>query len=74
MAPQGSLVWHTERLWELSRDLPVKTVPLESIPEFDQNCWFRPSSPPTCRRVAIHARKIWDADLSYPIMLSSEGH
>ena len=74
MTPQGRFVWHTERLWELSRNLPVKSVSLECIPEFDQNCWFGPTTLPTCREVALHAQRIWEADLSHPIILSSEGH
>jgi hypothetical protein len=71
---RGRLVWYTERLWRLASHLPVKTIALESIAEFDQNCWFGPDSPPTCRAVARHARQIWDADLAYPIILSSEGY
>jgi hypothetical protein len=73
MTEQGRAVWHTERLWELARDLPVKTVLIASIPEFDQNCWFGENRPPTCREVAEHARLIQNADLSYPIILSSDG-
>jgi len=52
----------------------VQAIPLEQIAEFDQNCWFGPSSPPTCRAVAEHARRIVDADLRYPIILSAEGY
>lgn len=26
-----------------------------------------------CRAVAQHARRIWDADLTYPIILSADG-
>lgn len=69
----GRGVWYTERLWELVRDLPVRTIAIADIPEFDQNCWFRASTPPTCRAVAEHARRIWDADLAYPIILSAGG-
>ena len=65
--------WFTERLWSLARDLPVRSIPLASVAEFDQNCWFGPDTPPTCRAVARHAQKIWQADLSYPIILSANG-
>jgi hypothetical protein len=69
----GRLVWFVERLWHLARELPVEQVPLTQIAEFDQDCWFGPDTPPTCRAVAEHARRIFDADLRYPILLSAEG-
>ena len=50
---------------------PVFTVPIDTIPEFDQNCWF--SEPPTGREVAEHARQIMEADLDFPIIFSSDG-
>jgi hypothetical protein len=70
---QGRLVWYTERLWALAQDLPVKSVAIERITELDQNCWFGPDSPPTCRAVARHVQRILDADLAYPIILSADG-
>jgi hypothetical protein len=66
-------VWYTERLWALSRELPVRTIGIAEIAEFDQNCWFGPTHAPTCREVAMHAKRIWDADLSYPVILSANG-
>jgi hypothetical protein len=74
LTEQGRAVWYTERLWQLARELPVKTIALESIGEFDQNCWFGPEDEPTCRAVARHAKRISGADLFYPIILSAEGH
>ena len=65
--------WLTERLWVLARDLPVREVPLASIAEFDQDCWFSPGSPPTCRVVAQHARRIYEADLAFPMILAADG-
>jgi hypothetical protein len=73
VTPAGRLVWFVERLWVLARDLPVRVVPLEQLAELDQDCWFGPMSPPTCRAVADHARRIFDADLRYPIILASDG-
>jgi hypothetical protein len=69
----GRLVWYTERLWVLAQALPVKSVRIDEIAEFDQNCWFGPTSPPTCRAVARHAQRIFAADLTYPIILSANG-
>jgi hypothetical protein len=66
-------VWLTERLWRIAEGLPVRKVAIDDIQELDQNCWFRPGNDPTCRAVARHARKIADADLSYPIILAPDG-
>src|SRR3954471_11387859 len=66
--PGGRAVWLTERLWKLAKDLPVERVPISSIAELDQNCWFGDDSPPTCRNVAAHARRIAEADLTWPII------
>jgi hypothetical protein len=70
----GRLVWFVERLWYLARELPVRQVPIDQIAEFDQNCWFDPTALPTCRVVTQHARRIFEADLRYPIILSAEGY
>ena len=72
--PNGRYVWYVERLWQLAQHLPIKSVPIENIAEFDQNCWFDDSTPPTCRAVAAHVKRIYEADLSYPIILSAEGY
>ncbi|HEY8602282.1 MAG TPA: hypothetical protein VIL85_27905 [Thermomicrobiales bacterium] len=69
----GRGVWLAERLWTLARELPVREVPIASIAEFDQNCWFRPQTPPTCRAIAEHARRINAADLAFPIILAADG-
>jgi hypothetical protein len=71
---RGRLYWYTERLWQLARDLPIKTVAIDTISKFDQNCWFSDEQQPTCRRVASHAKRIFEADLSCPIILSSDGY
>lgn len=68
------LAWEAERLWDLSKDLPVKTVPLSAITNFDHVCWFHSNEKkPTCRAVASHAKRIYEADLSRPIILSASG-
>ena len=71
--PGGRAVWLTHRLWGLAKGLPVETVRIDSIAEFDQTCWFDDDMPPTCRNVATHARRIADADLAWPIILSANG-
>jgi hypothetical protein len=73
MTSQGRFYWWTHRLWELSQDLPIITVDIGSIKEFEQNCWFFMLEDATCKAVARHAQRIFQADLSYPIILSAEG-
>jgi hypothetical protein len=70
--PGGRAVYLTERLWKLAEGLPVESVPIDDIREFDENCWFG-DGPVTCRMVARHAGPIQKADLSYPVILSSDG-
>ena len=64
--------WWTDRLWAASSDLPVTTVAIDAIAEFDMDCWFHGRAP-TCRQVADHARRINAADLSHPVILSASG-
>lgn len=70
--PGGRAFYLTERLWTLVDDLPVESVPIDAIAEFDQDCWFG-DGPVTCRMVAQHADRIQKADLGYPVILSSDG-
>ena len=67
--------WYVKRLWELSAKLPVKAVPVESISALDEVTWFDmdPSQHPTGRRVADHAKRIYETNFDYPIILSAEG-
>ncbi len=69
----GRGYWSAERLWDLTRDLPVREVPIAAIAEFDRDCWFGPDRSPTCKAVAEHARRILAADLTFPIILAADG-
>ncbi|MDP1617747.1 hypothetical protein [Phenylobacterium sp.] len=71
--PGGRGYWRTQRLWALAADLPVQRVPLTDIPEFDVDCWFQGRHTPSIRGVAEHARRIFNAELSYPVILNAEG-
>jgi ribonuclease HI len=67
-------VWQTSRLVEAAQGLPVKTV---SVADFDvsildEDCWFH-GNKVTIRQVAKHAKRIYEADLSYPIILAPDG-
>ena len=73
-AERGLDAWDVDRLIELSRDLPVERVPLDSIEEIDSVYWFDGSEEvPTVRRVVEHARLISHVDTSYPIILGHDG-
>ena len=72
LTPTGRYIWFSDRLWQLAQNLPVKNAAIESIKKFDRDCWFG-DAPPTCRAVAVHAKRIYEADLSHPIILSAEG-
>ena len=68
-------IWCVERLWVLTQKMPIKEVPVESISALDEVTWFgyEPSQHPTGRRVAEHARRIYEANFDYPVILSAEG-
>ena len=71
--PEGRAFWSNETLWRAAEGLPVRQVPIADIAEFDRDCWFGAAHVPTCRAVAEHARRIQMADLSYPVILASDG-
>lgn len=71
---QGLLAWDVLKLIRLSRDFPIKHVPLSAITELDEKYWYGDTGDePITRDIAKHARQIYEADLSYPIILCSEG-
>ena len=67
--------WRMKQLWDLAEGLPVKKVRLTDLAGFDEVHWFGGGMNllPTCRRIAEHARDIFAADLTYPIILSPTG-
>lgn len=70
----GLQAWDMDRVAALARDLPAFEVPLDSIRELDEPYWFGGGAQDaTCRAVLEHARLIAEADLSFPIILSSDG-
>ncbi|HEX2759212.1 MAG TPA: hypothetical protein VHM27_01815 [Rhizomicrobium sp.] len=71
--PDGLRAWDVDRLVALTRDLPVTEVPLSAIAELDKPYWYDHGAVPTCRSIAEHARLIREADLAFPIILSSDG-
>lgn len=71
--PGGLRAWDVHRLVELAKDLPTVKVPLSAIRELDEPFWYEHGSVPTCRSVAEHAKLINETDLTFPLILSSDG-
>ena len=70
----GLMAWDVDRLIDLSRDLPRRTVELISIREIDQVYWFDDlKERPTCRKLLEHMRLIGNVDLAHPIILGADG-
>lgn len=67
------LIWDVHRLIEMSRNLPVQQIALSEIAELDETFWFDETTKPVCREIAMHAKLIAETDLSYPIILASDG-
>ncbi len=64
------------QLWELAAKQPVKKLCVADLAkELDEVRWFSEAHKklPTCRAVAEHARDIFDADFSHPIILNPQG-
>jgi hypothetical protein len=70
---RGLMAWDVDRLAALTREFPRIQIPLSAIQELDEPFWFGFGNSPTCRAVVEHARLIDAADLSFPIILSSNG-
>jgi hypothetical protein len=66
--------WDVDGLVELTKDFPVKDVDLDSIGEVDSVYWFNDGDEvPTVRRIVDHMRLVHHVDVSYPIILGSNG-
>ena len=69
----GLDAWDVDNLIAASADLPVREVGLDSIADVDTDFWFKFGPTPTVRRIIDQVRLIQEADLSYPIILGSDG-
>jgi hypothetical protein len=69
---RGYRAWDVDRLVKLAENLPVIKVPLTEIAEVDEPYWFDGKSRVSCREIAEHALLIDRADLSFPIIMSSD--
>jgi hypothetical protein len=61
------------RLWQLSKNLPIFEYEVASFNGFDQDVWFGNQQKPTINNVLDHLKKIEKADFEYPIILSRDG-
>ena len=66
-------VWHLERLWEATKELPVIHVEIESLKHLDAVCWFDDGFEATLRNVVEHFVRMESADIDYPIILDPNG-
>src|SRR4029077_5957558 len=69
---RGLLAWDVDRLVVLSTALPQKRIPLSEIRELD-GLWCDEYERPTWRAMIEHLKLIEAVDLSFPIILSSDG-
>ena len=73
-SPGGLCAWDVQRLVEKSRSLKPEPVLLSAIRELDEAYWQSEAGETmTCRNVVEHTRLILDSDVSFPIILSSDG-
>lgn len=62
--------WRTARLWQLSETLPVEHIPLAELVHLSG---LDDSQTLTNRALGLKARRIMEANLDHPIILSAEG-
>ena len=67
------LYWHVERLWELSKELPVEHIPVESFAGILEAGFSLGSERLTLCVLVDHMRQVTSVDLGYPIILAAEG-
>lgn len=73
-SPQGLCAWNVSRLVDLASRLTPERVPLSLIRELDEPYWSGGENQRlTCREIVDHARLMMDCDLTFPVILSSDG-
>ena len=70
----GLYAWDVDILVALSQHIKSKTISLSEIKEFNENWWFKDNNDlPTCHAITEHFKLVNACDLTYPIILSSDG-
>ena len=67
----GDREWDVHRLWKQAKGLPVEEMAPELFPEWKQYSW-EPEI--TLESLAEHIERVLQSDLSYPVLVSAEGH
>jgi hypothetical protein len=70
---KGLLAWDVLKLIKLTKNYEVVQVALSDIRELKETYWFRLGAPPITEDIVQHAKQIYEADISYPIILCPEG-
>jgi hypothetical protein len=70
---QGLLAWDVDRLVTLSQHFAPMRVPLSAIRELDEPFWSGLEDAPTWRAIIEQVRLMEAADLSFAIILASDG-
>ncbi len=65
-------IWYVDELWQLSQSLHVREVSPQEVIDLDVDGWFGKDTP-TPRNILNHMKRILEADLTYPIILNSDG-
>ena len=66
-------IWEVRKLLSMAEHLPVVYWPVSRIAEVEEDYWTANNDPLSCRSILEHAQLIKNADLSYPVLLCSEG-
>ena len=70
---KGLLAWDVLKLIKVTKDFEVVQVALSDIRELKETYWFGLGAPPIMEDIVQHAKQIFEADISYPIILCPEG-
>jgi hypothetical protein len=70
---KGLLAWDVLKLIKITKGFEVVQVALSDIRELKEVYWFGLGAPPIMEDIVQHAKQIFEADISYPIILCPEG-
>jgi len=70
---KGLLAWDVLKLINMTKGFEVVQVALSDIRELKEVYWFGLGAPPIMEDIVQHAKQIFEADISYPIILCPEG-
>ena len=69
---QDTYIWDVDDLIQLSATFQTKEINLSEIKELLEPYWY-PNSSPTTQEIIEHMQLVQAADLTYPIILCSQG-